>query len=157
MAKSHQDNFIRCHRALHILLENAIPSLQNVIDLWHLRTKDVSKPCSNPTQCLPYKKPSQKNKSCPECIVWAGAIEDQVYPPSSCSLQWMNGNPVHFYDNPLEVIKLFVLRMPASQRDTYSSFHDFDSASLLMIMTKFKEFNQGNQALVDMIEKVRLI
>ncbi len=164
MAKSPQDNFIRCHAALHSLLSHTIPSLQYVIDAWHQKTTATTKPCSNPTSkpcsnptppCSPYKKPTAKNNFCPECIAWATAIEAQVYPPStSGSLQWMNANPVLFCKDPLEVIKLFVLRMPTNQRNAYSSLGDFDTASLLMIMAKFKAFHHGNQAVFDMIQKV---
>ena len=158
MATSHvHDNFIRCHAAIHTLLMKVVPSLQYAIDAWHtsITTKSTTKQCSQSATCPPYKKPSAKNNSCPECIAWVTAIEAQVYPPSaSGSLQWMNANPVLFHTVPLEVIKLFVLRMPAQQRNAYSSLTDFDAASLLMIMGKFKPFHKGYQAMFDMIQKV---
>ncbi len=157
MAKSPQDNFIRLHAALHTLLSHTIPGLQYAIDTWYQKTTAVTKPCSNTTPCSPCRKPSARNNSCPECIAWATAIEAQVYPPStSGSLQWVNANPVLFSKNPLEVIKLFVLRMPAHQKNAYSSLGDFDTASLIMIMGKFRVFHHGNQAMFDMIDKVGL-
>ncbi|XP_072048548.1 uncharacterized protein [Amphiura filiformis] len=156
MAKSPQDNFIRCHAALHELLSRTIPSLQNAVDVWHHKT--TTQPCSNPAQCPPYKKPSLKNKSCQECIAWATAIEAQVYPPWTVgSLQWMNANSTLFSKDPLEAMKLFVLRMPANNINTYSTLADFDTASLLMIMGKFKEFHHGDQIVYDNIQKIAQI
>ncbi len=120
----------------------------------HNTTKSATKQCSQSTTCPPYKKPSAKNNSCPECIAWVTAIEAQVYPPSaSGSLQWMNANSVLFHLVPLEAIKHFVLRMPAQQRNAYSALGDFDAASLLM-MGKFKHFHKGDQAMFDMIQKI---
>ena len=154
---SAQDRFNKCHAALHTVLSHIIPSLQNAIDSWHLKTKGTVPPCSNPAQCPPFKKPSTKNNSCQGCIAWAKVIEAQVYPPSSVvSLQWMNANPTLFSKDPLETIKPFVLRMPTNPRQTYSHLGDFDAASLLMIMGKFKEFHQGDQAVFDIIQKVRV-
>ncbi|XP_072022106.1 uncharacterized protein [Amphiura filiformis] len=158
MAKSPQDNFIRCHAALHTLLSHTIPSLQHAVDTWHHKTTVTTQPCSNPAQCPPFKRPSLKNKSCPECITWATAIEAQVYPPWNVgSLQWMNANSTLFSKDPLEAIKLFILRMPANQGNTYSTLGDFDTASLLMIMGKFKEFHLGDQMVFDNIQKVAQI
>ncbi len=66
----------------------------------------------------------------------------------------MNANPLLFNTVPLEVIKLFVLRTPAQQRNAYSALGDFDAASLLIIMGKFKAFHKGDQAMFDMIQKI---
>ena len=150
-----QDNFMKCLVVLQTFLSHTIPSLQNAIDSWHQKTTMTIPPCSNPTKCPPFKKPSTKNHSCPECIAWATAIEAQVYPPSAVgSLQWMNADSTLFSKDPLEVVKLFVLRMPVNQRQTYSKLDDFDAASLLMIMSKFSAFHNGDQNVFDNIQKV---
>ncbi|XP_072043457.1 uncharacterized protein [Amphiura filiformis] len=157
MASSLQDNFVMCHAALHTLLSHIIPSLQNAIDTWHKKTTATIQPCSNPAQCRPYTKPS-KNYSCQECIAWAMAIEAQVYPLSTIfSLKWMNANSTKFSKDPFEAMKLFALRIPGNQRNMYSTLSDFDTASLLMIMGKFKEFHLGDQSVFDNIQKVALI
>ena len=151
-----QDHFTKCLVALHTLLDHTIPSLQNAIDLWHQKTTMTIQPCSNPTQCPAFKKPTTKNNSCPGCIAWVTAIEAQVYPPFAAgSLQWMNADSTLFSKDPLQVIKLFVLRMPVNQRQAYSKLDDFDAASLLMIMGKFSGFHNGDQAVYDNIQKVR--
>ena len=154
MSQTPKENFMRCHAALHTLLTAILPCLQNAVDLWHHQTKQTHPPCSNPNQCPPKKKPSAKIHSCQECINWANVIEAEVYPPTvKGSLQWMNGNSTLFGKDPLEVMKMFVLRIPANQ--TFSTFGDFDTASLLMIMSKFREFHQGDQTTFDKINKAR--
>ena len=70
----------------------------------------------------------------------------------SGSLQWMNVHPSSFNDDPLEVIKLFVLRIQGNQM--YSQLSDFDHASLLMIMGKFKPFHNGDRNVVENVQKV---
>ena len=153
MAQPSQENFIRCHAALQTLLSKTLPCLQNTLDLWHHQTTQRLKSCTTPNQCQPNRKPSSKINSCQTCMDWAKAIEAEVYPHSKVgSLQWANVNPTKFGKDPLEVIKLFVLRIPANQ--VFSTLGDFDAASLLMIMWKFKEFHHGNQAVYDQVLKV---
>ena len=153
MSTSARENFMRCHSAMHTLLTAILPCLQNAIDLWHHQAKRAYPPCSAPSACVAKKKPSAKVKSCPECINWAHAIETQVYPTTATgTLQWINANSTLFSKDPLEVMKLFVLRIPANQ--TFSTLGDFDTASLLMIMSKFKEFHRGDKSTSDQINKV---
>ncbi|XP_072019750.1 uncharacterized protein [Amphiura filiformis] len=154
-AESLQDNFFKCHTALHIILSQVIPCLQNVIDTWHQQTTVTIQPCSNLTGCRPYRKPSIR-KSCQGCIDWATAIEDQVYPFfASPDLQWTNADSTLFSKDPLEVIKLFVVGLPAGRR--YSKLGDLDASLLLRIMGKFRAFNHGDQAVIHNILKVAQI
>ena len=152
MSQTPRENFIRCHAALHALLKAFLPCLQNTIDSWHHQAKQTHPPCSNPNKCPPKKKPSTMINSCPECINWANVIEAEVYPPTAKgSLQWMNGNSTLFSKDPLEVMKLFVLRIPTNQ--TVSTLGDFDTGSLLTIMSKFHNFHQGDRTTFDKINK----
>ena len=149
---------MKCHEALHILLTAVIPCLQNVIDLWHHKVKQTHLPCSNQKKCPPNKKPSAKNKSCQECINWVNVIEAEVYPPTSTAkgnLQWTNVNSTLFSENPMEVVKLFTIRIQANQ--TISTLDDFDTASLLMIMSKFSKFHHGDPTTFDKINSVSRI
>ncbi|XP_072021826.1 uncharacterized protein [Amphiura filiformis] len=151
MGSKSSDNFMTCIAAIQALLEHVLPSLQHAIDTWHYQTKQTIQLCATPNQCPQNKKPSTKNKACQGCIDWVTDIEAQVY-PSFGSLQWTNVNPTLFNKDPLEVIKLFVLRIPAKK--TFSILADFDAASLLMIMSKFKGFHGGDQSVFEQIMKV---
>ncbi|XP_072048639.1 uncharacterized protein [Amphiura filiformis] len=151
MGSKSRDNFVTCIAAIQTLLEYVLPSIQHALDTWHYQTKQTIPPCATPNQCPQNKKPSTKNKACQGCIDWVAAIEAEVY-PSFGSLQWTNANPTLFNKDPLEVIKLFVLRKPAKK--TFSLLADFDAASLLMIMSKFKGFHGGDQYVFDKITKV---
>ena len=93
-------------------------------------------------------------------------------PPSSQISQkspqivWGNVNTSALGNSHVEVAKAFVLRLPnkplqgtvifgaASGSKSYSRLDDFDSASLLMIMTRFRDFHGGDQASYEIIEKV---
>ncbi len=146
------ENFIRCHGALQELLSTVIPSLQRTIDLWHQTTAQNISQCT----CIPPNHPSYKKPkhSC-QGFTWVKAIESATYPPSAKgSLQWRNANSALFHQDPLEVMKLFVLRIP-DVNQTYSTLGDFDAASVLMIMSKFAPFQGGNQAVYDQVTKVK--
>ena len=146
-------NYAICIALIQSVVESTIPSLQHALDTWHYQIKQTIQPCATPNQCPQNKKPSAKNKACKECIAWVTAIEKEVYPSTAVgSLQWTNVNPKAFRNDPLEVIKLFVLRIPAGK--TFSLLSDFDAASLLMIMSKFKTFHGGDQSVFEQIQKV---
>ena len=153
---SSRENFMKCHEALHTLLKAIIPCLKNVIDSWHQKVKQTHAPCSNPNQCPPNKKPSAKIKSCQECINWANVIEAEVYPPTAKgTLQWTNVKSTLFSENSIEFIKLFAIRIQANQ--SFSTLDDFDTASLLMVMSKFNQFHHGDKTTFDKINSVSQI
>ena len=92
--------------------------------------------------------------SCTACNAWGNALEASVYPPnSSGSLPWQNINPTQLHADPIEAAKIFVLRLQPGA--VYTDVGDFDSASLLMIMMKFKDFHLGDQLKYNAIKKVR--
>ncbi|XP_072049085.1 uncharacterized protein [Amphiura filiformis] len=156
MAQVSSENFNRCLTALQVLLSKTLPRLQHAIDTWHHQTTHNIPPCVTPNLCPQKKKPSTKNKACQGCIDWVAAIEAEVHPPTIVgSLQWTNANPTLFSKDPLEVIKLFVLRQQGHQ--SYSQLADFDHASLLMIMGKFKPFHQGDQDVSKRVQRVAFI
>ena len=97
-------------------------------------------------------KPSPSKGSCASCVSWGEAVKAEIYPPGG-QIQWSNVNSTMFSANPFEVAKAFVHQMKPGK--TYSTFGDFDSASLLMIMMGIKEFHQSDQASYTIIKKVR--
>jgi hypothetical protein len=153
------DNFSRCQQAIQdVLFPTAVQCVQEVLQDWHTQKKQTLSSCLapnvGPNQCLTKGKP-KPSKSCRHCMSWGKALETAQYPPSSNSIVWSNINPTLLYHNPIEIAKGFVLRLPVGQ--TMPTFGDFDTASLLMIMTRFAEFHQSDQVSYNQIKKVFIV
>ena len=150
------DNFVRCHEAVHLVCSAIAPSIQRTLDDWHQRnlgnfgccTSPQSKPCPNKG------KPVARKGYCRSCENWGQAIENAYFPQySSASIKWGNVNPTLFCKDPIEVAKVFVLRLQQCQ--TYNTLDDFDAASILMLGVHFAPYHRGDQAFSGKIEKVK--
>ena len=162
------DAYYRVYKALHLVTHEAIPSVDNCLSKWHAIQQQSLPPCSvlGPLQCPAGKKPKAPKSfqqlmspaSCKECEAWGNAVEAMLFHPSTTPLAakphmtWQNISPSNLAESHVEVAKAFVLRL---QKDIqYNKLEDFDSASLLMIMAKFKEFHKSDQTSCDIISKV---
>ena len=156
MTQPDSDNYVRCHQAIQEVCKTSIPCIRTVLETWHQQVQSSLFSCTTPQTCGPIKgKPTVKKKgSCQACVDWANALELATYlpPNTSGTLAWSNVNPTLLHKDPVEAAKAFVLRLQSGT--TYSDVGDFDAASLLMIMMKFKEFNQGDQSKYWTIKKV---
>ncbi|XP_072024827.1 NLR family CARD domain-containing protein 4-like [Amphiura filiformis] len=145
------DNFVRCHEAVQLVCSAILPTLQKVLEDWHQRSLQNLGTC---TQSCPKKgKPNQKKGFCQSCVAWGIAIQQAYFPQSTIgSMKWNNVDPTLFCKDPIEVAKVFVLRLPQGQ--VYGCLDDFDAASLLMLTMHFTPYHQGNQAFYDALQKV---
>ncbi len=149
-------NFISCYTALETILHTLTPWLESVVHEWHQQTAQNIPPCTKPA-CSQGRKPSTQNFACWACIKWAAAIEAQMYPGSDVgSLQWAHVNPTLFRKDPFEVLKLFV-GTPPVQSNAHLSVEDFNDESLLMIMSRFSAFHNGDQLVFESLQKVSKI
>ncbi|XP_072014741.1 uncharacterized protein [Amphiura filiformis] len=149
------DNFVRCHEAVgeavQLVCSEILPSLQKVLEDWHERRLRNLNTCTQ--SCPNNGKPTQKKGFCQSCVAWRKAIEQAYFPQSNTvSMKWNNVDPTLFCKDPMEVAKIFVLRLPQGQ--LYDSLYDFDAASLLMFAMHFAPYHQGNQAFYDQLQKV---
>ncbi|XP_072038581.1 NLR family CARD domain-containing protein 4-like [Amphiura filiformis] len=145
------DNFVRCHEAVQLVCSAILPTLQKVLEDWHQRSLRNLGTC---VQSCPNKgKPNPKKGFCPNCVAWGIAIEQAYFPQFTIgSMKWNNVDPTLFCKDPMEVAKVFVLRLPQGQ--VYGCLDDFDAASLLMLAMHFTPYHQGNQAFYDTLQKV---
>ena len=155
MTQTDSDNYVRCHQAIQELCKKSIPCIRMVLETWHQQVKSSLSSCTTPQICGSIKGKANDKKGCQACVDWANALELATYwpPNTSGTLAWTNVNPTLLHKDPVEAAKAFVLRLPAGT--IYSDVGDFDAASLLMIMMKFKEFNQGDQSKYQTIKKVK--
>ena len=151
------DAYIRCYKALHLVTRKAIPCVDNCLTLWHsnqkLHIKDKH-PQEGKT-CPQFKKPRQ-SASCQSCVEWGDAVEGMLYQPGKIQITWPNVVSSQLSKSHVEVAKAFVLKLPKTSRaaQTDSKLEEFDSASLLMIMTRFKDFHREDQTSFQTIQKV---
>ena len=164
------DTYYRCYKALHLVTHEAIPCVDNCLKVWHARQKLA--PCTT-GNCPQGKKPKQPG-SCQSCIDWGNAVEGILYqpaqsgqqpagpqPPGKTQITWSNVASSKLCQSHVEAAKAFLLRLPkmpptvpSGAVQTYSKLADFDSASLLMIMTRFKDFHGGDYDSYQTIQKV---
>ena len=153
MASASNDNFGSCYTAIETVLLWIRPCLQHVLETWHQQTMKKIQPCLSPDQCPRNQKPTTENKACQSCLEWVAAIQDVVYPPSDIeSLYWSNVNPTLFSKNPIEIIKLFTDHHTPNQ--AYLNLGEVDNTSLLVLMSKFKEFHRGDHTVFGNIQQV---
>ena len=152
--------FYRCYKALHIVSCAALPCIDDCLCTWHANKRQSIPPCST-NQCPSGKKPKLPS-SCQSCVDWSREIEavyyQQAFQPVGAAQQspqkqipWANVNSALLGTSHIEVAKAFVLRL---QKVQYVTISDVDSASVLMIMTRFSEFHKGDQTFYPLIEKV---
>ena len=156
------DGYIRCCKALHLVVHQSIPCVDDVIRNWHTAQSLVLPSCSrprprppgNPQECKDSGKP-KSSSSCASCVSWGQAVENVYYPQSAKgNMPWGNVNPSSLRLSHVQVAKAFVLRL---QHDhTYTSLEHFDLASLLMIMMHFEVFHGGDRNKFDVIKKVKI-
>ena len=163
------DAYYRCYKALHLVTHEAIPCVDNCLKVWHANQK--LPPCTK-ANCPQGKKPRQP-ASCQSCVDWGSAVEGMLYqppqsgqptgpqPPGKTQINWSNVVSSKLSQSHVEVAKAFVLRLPklpptasSGAAQTYSKLEDFDSASLLMIMTRFKDFHGGDHTSYQTLQKV---
>ena len=173
------DAYYRCYAALHLVTQESVPCVDNSLKTWHANQTVL--PCTGQGKC-PVGKNPKVPASCESCEEWGKRIEAAVYHPPpkpgpqpagpqppgssktslrSSQLAWGNVNSTNLGSSHVEVAKAFVLRLPNKPQPStgatskpYSRLEDFDSASLLMIMTRFRDFHGGKQANYEIIEKV---
>ena len=154
------DSYIRCCKAVHLVVYRSIPCVDEVLKTWHAAqvlpscSRPRPRPPGNPQECKDSGKP-KPSSSCPSCVAWGQAVENVYYPPSmKGKMPWGNVNPSCLHSSHVEVAKAFVLHL---QRDQiHSSLEHFDTASLLKIMMHFEVFHGGDQHTFDVIKKVRI-
>ena len=178
------DAYYRCYTALHLVTHRAIPCVDNSLRTWHTNQTippctgqgkcPVGKKLKVPASCQNCTEWGKRI----EAAVYLnppkpGPPPVGPQPPPSQTSQksphvvWGNVNTSDLGNSHLEVAKAFVLRLPnkplqgtgaigaaVTASKPYSRLEDFDSASLLMIMTRFKDFHGGDQASFEIIEKV---
>ncbi|XP_072037295.1 NLR family CARD domain-containing protein 4-like [Amphiura filiformis] len=144
------DVYYKCFKGLHLVTQKAIPCVDNCLKVWHAKQAIPSCTTGN---CPKGKKPKQP-ASCQNCIGWGNAIEASVYHPPSSKTQvtWTNVSSSSLSKIHVEIAKAFVLRLP--NKKPYESIADFDTASLLMIMTRFQEFHGGDYTSYENISKI---
>ena len=158
MASLNKDAFIRCHEAIHVVCESAVPCIKAVIQNWHAQKQLTIGTCTQPHQCPSKGKPKppprpggrpQPSRSCQTCINWGNAVETVEYTDLTqgiiTSLAWTNVNPTVLSQDPVEVAKAFGIKLPKGQPPPVT-FDEFDTASLLLMMMKFGEFHQRDHA-----------
>ena len=154
------DGHTRCCKALHLVVYQSIPCVDDVIKKWHAAqglpscSRPRPRPPGNPQECKDSGKP-KLSSSCASCVAWGQEVGKVYYPQSQSAkdkMPWGNVNPSCLHSSHVEVAKAFVLRL---QHDhTYTSLRHFDTASLLMIMMHFEVFHGGDQNKFDVIQKV---
>ena len=153
MPSTQEQNIEKCQQAIASVCKKAVPSIKKCIRDWQQRQRPTLGNCTGAGTCpTTGGRPRSSRGSCASCVNWGKAVEAELYPPGG-QIQWSNVDPTLFSIDPFEVAKAFVLRLKTGK--TYSTFGDFDSASLLMIMMGFKEFHQSDQASYTIIKKVR--
>ena len=163
MANVNKDAFIRCHEAVHVVCESAVPCIETVIQNWHIQKQTTIGTCTNPHQCPSKGKPKpptggRPHPSCQACLDWGNALETVEYtdpsqPSIVTSLAWTNINPTVLSQDPVEVAKAFSIKFPKGQPSP-AAFDEFDTASLLLMMMKFGEFHKRDHASYLIIKKV---
>ena len=163
------DAYYRCYKALHLVTHEAIPCVDNCLKVWH--ANQTLAPCTT-GNCPQGKKPRQP-ASCQSCVDWGNAVEGMLYQPLQSGQQpsgpqpagktqitWSNVVSSKLFQSHVEAAKAFVLRLPkrpptqSGAVQTHTSMADFDPASLLMIMTRFKDFHGGDHASYQSIQRV---
>ncbi|XP_072046769.1 NLR family CARD domain-containing protein 4-like [Amphiura filiformis] len=144
-------DYIKTITSVQLVCSVILPTLQKVLEDWHQRSQRNLGTC---TQSCPNKgKPNPKKGFCQSCVSWGAAIEQAYFPQSNIvSMKWNNIDPTLFCKDPIEVAKMFVLRLPRGQ--IYGCLDNFDVASLLMLAIHFTPYHQGNQAFYDKLQKV---
>ncbi|XP_072017293.1 uncharacterized protein [Amphiura filiformis] len=145
------DNLIRLHRAVQMVCSAVLlTTLKTVLEDWHQRNLQNLGTC---TQSCPHKgKPNPKKGFCQSCVAWKTAIENAYFPQSNIvSMKWNNVDPTLFCKDPMEVAKVFVLRLHSQ---IYGCLDDLDAACLLMLAMHFTPLHQGNQQFYDQLQKV---
>ncbi|XP_072036598.1 NLR family CARD domain-containing protein 4-like [Amphiura filiformis] len=144
------DVYYKCFKGLHLVTQEAISCVDNCLKVWHCNQAISACTTGN---CPKGKKPKQP-ASCQNCIDWGNAVEATVYHPPSSKTQvtWTNVSSSSFSKSHVEIAKAFVLRLP--NKKPYTSIADFDTASLLMIMSRFQEFHGGDYTSYENISKV---
>ena len=155
------DSYIRCCKALHLVVYQSIPCVDDVLKNWHAAqvfpscSRPLPRPPSgNPQECKDIGKP-KPSSSCASCVSWGQAVENAYYPQrTKGNMPWGNVNPSCLHLSHVEVAKAYVLQL---QRDhVYSTLEHFDNASLLKIMMHFEVFHRGDPHTFDVIKKVRI-
>ena len=163
-----KDGFIRCHEAIHVVCSSAVPCIQTVIQNWHSQHQQTIGACTNPQQCPSKGKPKppprpggrpQPPRSCQACVDWGSALETVEYTDQTrgivTSLAWTNIDPTILFQDPVEVTKAFGIKLFKGQPPP-STFDEFDTASLLLIMMKFGAFHQQDHNSYQIIKKVSI-
>ena len=135
-------NFVKVLQALQHVCDKAIPSIDKVVNVWHLYQKLSKQPCTQPQVCSKVKGKPKPNTACAECAKWGRAIETVHYARAP-SITWTNINSSLLHGSTIEVCNGFALNLPAGQRPTQMC--DYDTASILKIMMGFGEYHQHNQ------------
>ena len=146
-----------------MVCESAVPCIETVIKKWHTQKQLTIGTCTNPHQCPSEGKPrppGSQQVSCQACLNWVNALETVEYTDQtqgvSTSIAWTNINPTVLFQDPVEVAKAFCIRLPKGEPPP-TTFHGFDTASLLLMMMKFGEFHQRDHASYLIIKKVGTI
>ena len=163
--------YFRCHKALHLVTKESVSCVDNCLKNWHGRVINSHslQPCAG--NCGKHKK-----DWCSPCEEWGKLIESSWYhqppgptgpgPPAKLSKttqpMWSNVNSCNFSKSHIEVAKAFVFRLPSTlpvpgsstNVANYTKIADFDSGSLLCIMTRFNAFHSGDPAKYEIIKKV---
>ncbi|XP_072015830.1 uncharacterized protein [Amphiura filiformis] len=151
--------YYKVYKGLHLLTYEALPCVDNALKVWHSHQQQTLPPCAG--HCPDGKKPKLP-ASCQNCINWGNAVEAALYPPAippaKPQITWQNINQSNLGKDHIEAAKAFTLRLPKNKANPglpqYTSISDFDSASVLMIMTRFSEFHGGDQVSYNKITKV---
>ena len=132
------ENFFKCILITKRLCEFALTRcIEKSIRSWHEDVKDKLKRCETESKCLEYYEPKDK-KSCNACIDWANKVDEVANNRSY--ITWSNVLPTKFYDEPVEVAKLFAFKAKKERMRRITAFRDFDFRSLLMIIIAFTNF-----------------
>ena len=138
---------------MQYICERAIPCIWETVKTWHDSEAKRQQPCQSPQQCITKGKP-KTGKSCQACVDWGSSIDKVFYKrQQNAEVTWRNVNPTRLHNDPIEVMKAFVLRLVPGK--TYTGPGDFDVACLLMIMMFFAKFHGSNPQVHDTIKKVR--
>ncbi len=135
--------------AIRYISQQTVPCLSDVLNHWHIQQKQKLGPCQSPQKCKIKGKPTPET-SCQTCVDWGIAIQAVSY--QSETLSWHNINPTLLYHDPMEVAKVFAL----TECQKTSSLQEFDTTSLLMLMSNFVNFYAGNSTFQENIRKVSI-
>ena len=116
---------------------------------WHQDQKKHNRPCLNSIHCQPNKKPTARSGACQPCVDWANTVQAVC---SGKDIQWSNTNVALFQQDPVEVAKGFVFKVPRGQQVT--TFGDLDVGGILKLMMGFKVYHKGDQVCHDKIAEV---